>query len=356
MKQEMDIRFSKRNLLKGFIGASFLSLTKPVWALRPKTKIKKEGSYRICFGSCNLEYKDQSHWSAILKQNPDQYFFLGDTIYADTRDIAVMQRKYKRLGDNPHFKKFRESISCEAIWDDHDFGEDGANRTYPLKEESQREFLKFFNVPTSDQRHHQEGIYHTKEYSKGRIKVYFLDCRYFRDEEKGKKHSLLGEAQWQWLEEEFANSRAQVNLIVSPIGVLLNRLFVTEDWAEYPRDKDRLLELIGKYDVSGAFFLSGDKHFGATIKRNWDRNGERVKYYEFQSSGLTHVPSKGLNRMIKLFYGRKNVMVERNFATIDFDFSGDHPHMFWEINSLESSKKVRRRLSLNRNGLWVMVD
>ncbi len=354
MNQGCDFKLSKRSLLKGILGTGVSLLARPTMAFNPQRRSSDQ--YRISFGSCNLEFRDQSHWSAILKKNPDLWFFLGDNIYADTRDLSVMKNKYAKLGNNPHFKKFRESVSCEAIWDDHDFGEDGANRTYPLKVESQKEFLKFFNVPKSDPRHQQEGIYHTKEYSDGRIKVYFLDCRYFRDEDKGKKYSLLGETQWQWLEEEFAKSQAQINLIVSPIGVLLNRLFVTEDWAEFPTDKNRLFELIGKYDLSGTFFLSGDKHFGAAIKRNWDRNGERVKYYEFQSSGLTHVPSKKVSNLVKIFYGRKNVLVEKNFATIDFDFSGEHPHMTWEVSSLESDAKLTRRLSLNNNGLWVMVE
>ncbi len=350
-----NLKISKRSFFKGVLGAGLGMVANPTLAFDPK-HVSDSDQLRICFGSCNLQFRDQSHWSTILRKRPDHYFFLGDNIYADTRDLDVMKKKYHQLGSNPHFSNFVENVSCEAIWDDHDFGEDGATREYPHKEESQKIFLDFFNIPETDPRHDQEGIYHTKEYSDGRIKVYFLDCRYFRDPDKGKKHTLLGEEQFQWLEDEFSKSRAQINIIVSPIGVLLNRFFVTEDWAEFPRDKERLFDLIARYNLSGTFFLSGDKHFGATIKRNWDRGGEKVKYYEFQSSGLTHTPGKAIQKAIKLLYGRKNVIVERNFATMDFDFSGDHPHMTWEIQSLESSKKLRRRLSLNNNGLWVMVE
>lgn len=357
MSQNDEIRFNKRDMLKGFLGAGVALVTKPSLAFHARSKGRiQSDNFRVCFGSCNLHFRPQDHWQEIMKKGPDQWFFLGDNIYGDTRDIETLKKKYRTLDNNPYFAKFKKTVPYEAIWDDHDFGEDGADRTYPLKKESQKAFLDFFNIPKSDSRHHQEGIYNSKTYSDGRIKVYFLDCRYFRDPKKGKDYTLLGEAQWQWLEEEFAQSRAQVNLIVSPIGVLLNRLFVTEDWAEYPNEKDRLLELVAKYDLSGTFFLSGDKHFGAAIKRKWNRNGKRVRYYEFQSSGLTHSPSKSLRKLIKVFYGRKNVLVEKNFATIDFDFTEKYAQMFWEVKSLESSKTLRRSFYLNSIGHWVMRD
>ncbi len=350
--------FTKRTFFKGFLGAGLTLLTRPSMALatnRDNYKLERD-HLRICFGSCNLQFRDQSHWSSILKKRPDHYFFLGDNIYADTRDVNIIHKKYAQLDRDSHFKNFKKNTSIEAIWDDHDYGEDGADRTYPLKKESQQIFLDFFNVSADDPRREQGGIYHTKEYNDGRVKVYFLDCRYFRDSKKGKKHTLLGEKQFQWLEDEFSKSRALVNIIVSPIGVLLNRFFVTEDWAEYPRDKERLFKLIARYDLSGTFFLSGDKHFGAAIKRNWDRGGERVRYYEFQSSGLTHVPGKSVRKAIKLLYGRKNVVVERNFATMDFDFTEKYPQMFWEIQSLDSSKKLRRKFYLDEQGLWQLID
>lgn len=353
------MKFSKRSFFKGVLGTGLAAVAKPTMALSSHaathTLKTNPDHLRISFGSCNLHYEDQSFWNRIAAKRPDYFFFIGDNIYANTRDMKMMAKQYRYLKNNAHYKKFVTNIRHEAIWDDHDMGEDGANRTYPHKDESQRLFLDFFNIPEDDPRRRQKGIYHTKEYSDGRIKVYFLDCRYYRDEKKGRKQTLLGEKQFQWLEDEMSKSKAQVNIIVSSIGVLLNRMFVTEDWAEFPADKERLMNLIARYDLSGAFFLSGDKHFGASIHRHWGRNGDRVKYYELQSSGFTHTPRHNLHGIIKILYGFKNVVVEKNFATMDFDFSKGAPRMQWTIQSLETKRVVRRRFCLERNGLWKML-
>lgn len=354
-----NMKFSKRSFFKGILGAGLSAVATPSLALSSRIAGSEgagnEDHLRISFGSCNYQHKNQSHWKQIAARKPDYFFFIGDNIYANTRDMKVMAKKYRLLKTNYHYNKFVTQFRHEAIWDDHDMGEDGANSTYPHKDESQQQFLDFFNIPEDDPRRRQKGIYHTKEYSNGRIKVYFLDCRYYRDAKKGRKHTLLGEQQFQWLEDEMSKSQAQINIIVSSIGVLLNRMFVTEDWAEFPRDKERLLDLIARYQLSGAFFLSGDKHFGASIHRHWKRNNNRVEYYELQSSGFTHTARRSLYGVIKLLYGKKNVVVERNFATMNFDFSKQSPEMQWEIESLDTKRVVRRRFRLASGGLWQML-
>ena len=51
----------------------------------------------LAFGSCIKEHKKQKIWQQIKKDNPDLFIFLGDNIYADTEDMAVMKAKYKKL-------------------------------------------------------------------------------------------------------------------------------------------------------------------------------------------------------------------------------------------------------------------
>lgn len=349
-------KISKRSFFKGLVGAGVGLMTPKSFASPSLKERKKTDHLRICFGSCNNQSRSQSYWDQIAKVSPDHWFFLGDNIYADTRDLNVMEEKYARLKNNPYYSDFTSQVSIEGIWDDHDFGEDGSHKGYPYKVESQQYFLDFMDVPLSDRRRSQEGIYYTKEFSEGRIKTYFLDCRYHKDEKKGSDRDLLGETQWQWLESEFASSTSDINIIVSPIGVLLNRLFVTEDWAEYSGDKKRLFKLIAKYDLKGTFFLSGDKHFGAFIKRDWDRSGRDVDYFEFQSSGLTHTAGSSVLNLVKLFYGKKNVLAKRNFAIMDFDFSNSNPQMTWTLKSLEDSKEKTRRFELDSKGLWKRIS
>lgn len=340
----MEDALSKRDFLKT------LALT----ALSPVAFAKRKNnteSFRFCFGSCNFHWANQSHWKTIAKENPDLWVWLGDNIYGDTTNMRSMQGKYQQLL-NSEYGAFQRQFPVDGLWDDHDFGTNNGNRTYSMKKESQELHLDFLGVAKSDERRKREGIYHSREELGGKIKFYFLDCRTFKSENTGRGEDFLGEAQWQWLEEEFASSQAEINIIASPIGVLLNRLFVTEDWAEYPDDKSRLLELVAKYDLSGTFFLSGDKHFGATLSRSWSRGFRRVRYPEFQSSGLTHLLKEDARTPVKIMYGRKNVLIEKNFASVDFVKDSKGWKMNWTLHSLESEKKLKRSFQLSSDGLW----
>ena len=53
---------------------------------------------RIAFGSCAKQSKEQPIWDAINAAKPDLFIFLGDNIYADTRDPKVMADKYAHAG------------------------------------------------------------------------------------------------------------------------------------------------------------------------------------------------------------------------------------------------------------------
>ncbi len=359
------MKISKRFFLKGLL--SLPMATKAFGITKDSTKdlakereAKEEGrrdKLRLCFGSCNHQSGPQSFWPIIAEQNPDSWFWLGDNIYGDSEDPSVLKGKYRRILEGP-YRKFFSRFKVEGIWDDHDYGQNGGDWEYPSKIESQKLLLDFLGVDEEDERRHREGVYYSRIFSVGRksVKVYFLDCRYFKDASSGEDDALLGQAQWQWLENEIATSTAEVNLFVSPIGVLLNRLFVTEDWYEYSAERRRLLDLIGKHDLSGTFFLSGDKHFGAAIKRSSKRIGKKkVDYYEFQSSGLTHGLRKELNIPVKTTYGRKNVVTTRNFGQIDFLEVKGHLHMIWTLHSLtDKNLKVIRNFQLDER-LWRML-
>ena len=349
-------RVSKRSFLKGLCSLPLLSFAggakaSESWQSAIGKALGRKQDFRVCFGSCHFHEAPQTHWKKIYRRRPDLWLWLGDNIYGDTRDIKELEAKYQTVLDGP-YGEFRKKVPVDGIWDDHDFGEDGANSSYPLKKESQDLHLNFLGVPEVSTRREQEGIYHTREILNGAVKYYFLDTRYFKDTEKGRGHSLLGETQWQWLEQEMATSQAKVNIFVTPIGFLLNRLFVTEDWAEYLDDKERLLKLIGLYNLSGAFFMSGDKHFGSFIKRSWDRMGEDVDYFEFQSSGLTHVAPDFQLKAVRKLYGKRNTVIQKNFGQIDFYQEGDHFFMVWTLYSLESLRRLSRVFYLDKNGLW----
>ena len=62
---------------------------------------------RIAFGSCCHQDKPKPILNAVLATKPEFFLFLGDNIYGDTEDMAVMREKYRRLDADAGFAALR---------------------------------------------------------------------------------------------------------------------------------------------------------------------------------------------------------------------------------------------------------
>lgn len=240
---------------------------------------------RIAFGSCNRSDLPQPLWTPILKTQPDLWVWTGDIVYGDTQDMAILAEKYARQGANPGYRALVSNVPVIGTWDDHDFGANDGGGEYPMKAQSQQLLLDFLGVGANDPRRLREGVY--SSYVLGelprQIKVILLDVRYHR-EKAGPDADILGEAQWNWLENELGNSQAQLNLIVSGTQVLPEQ-HEWERWAAYPRARARLLQLIADSRKDGVILLSGDRHFAEFMVH---RQKDLYPLYEVTASGLTH--------------------------------------------------------------------
>ena len=180
-----------------------------------------------------------------------------------------------------------------GTWDDHDFGENNAGKYYKHKATSEAAFLDFFDIAQDDPRRHRDGIYSSYDFEKEniKIKVLLLDTRYFRDNpiinnEKylpNMKGSILGQAQWTWLESELSNSDADVHIFASGIQAIPTE-HRFEKWNNFPNERQKLFTLITKKNVARPIIISGDRHIGeiSKIKHN------KSSIYEITSSSLTH--------------------------------------------------------------------
>lgn len=137
---------------------------------------------RIAFGACAKQDQPQPIWDAIVALQPQRFVFLGDNIHGDTEDMAVLKAKYDLLGNQPGYRKLKQTCPVLATWDDHDYGGNDAGVEYPKKRESQQLFLDFFDVPKDDSRRQQEGVHssHLLGPPGKRIHLILLDSRYFR--------------------------------------------------------------------------------------------------------------------------------------------------------------------------------
>jgi alkaline phosphatase D len=323
---------------------------------------------RIAFGSCADQDKPQPIWDAILAAEPDLYIGLGDNIYGDTRDMAVLAAKYAKLAEIPGFRRLRERVPMIATWDDHDFGENDAGADYPMKRESQRLFCDFWGEPADSIRRQRDGIYTSVTLGPAgqRVQIVLPDLRFNRSpmtrngmddatyrawakarvdagQDAGGYYlrnpahdaSMLGEAQWRWLEQVLGEP-AEFRIFASSLQVLAD-FPGWEAWANFPRDLARLIEAIRRTRAEGLVMISGDTHY-AELSR-LDMN---VPYplWDLTSSGLTEVwgvPTPNANRV-------SEQLNEANFGLIEIDW--DAPRgIHLQIRDAAGRVRIERELA-----------
>jgi len=266
---------------------------------------------RIAFGSCNNQDLPQPLWVTIAAFNPQLWIWLGDNIYGDSEDMAVLSAKWDRQKSSPEYRKLTCPVT--GTWDDHDFGVNDGGKDYLMKAASQRLFLKFLDVPADDPRWSQEGIYSAQTFgpSGEQVAVILLDVRTFRDKPKT-DGDILGETQWAWLEKTLTDSRAQIHLIASGSQVLPTE-HRFEKWSDYPKSRARILALLDKYKTAAPVFLTGDRHHAEISLLN-----SPGPVHEITASSLTHSRKGNASEPNALRVGA--VFTDNNFGTITIDW------------------------------------
>jgi alkaline phosphatase D len=301
----------------------------------------------IAFGSCARQSAPQPIWNAVLRNSPDLFVFLGDNIYADTTDPHELRAQYGVLDAQPGFRRLRATTPVIATWDDHDYGQNDAGAENPIKDASKEIFLDFWGEPAASNRRNQEGgIY--ADYAMGpegrRVQILLLDTRWDRtplaripdvDYQRKKADGsgpyapdddlaarLLGEAQWQWLEQAL-RAPADLRLIATSIPFLQEGTG-WETWENFPHEKQRMLALVEGREESGILFITGDTHRAQFSRVELDST--RV-LWEVDSSGLTE--EAALVAPDRSRYG--DFYVGDNFGLIRIDWMAADPVVHFEI-------------------------
>ncbi len=308
------------------------------------------GVFRIAFGSCNKQWKPNYMWRAIVNCKPDLWIWLGDSIDAATEDMGYLRSQYEKQKKNPGYAELRKRCPIIGTWDDNDYGMKNGTRHYVKKIESQQLFLDFIDEPKDSPRRKQEGVYASYVYGKpgNRIKIILLDLRYNADE-PGSESDLLGEKQWQWLEYELRDSRDDIVLLGSSIQMLSHE-HPYEHWNNYPKSRERMLQLLTAVKPKLTIILSGDRHLAEISK--WDDPRLPYPLYDVTSSGLTHhvdyfyhlracfSPEKNRYRAAKLF-------CEKNFSVIDIGLSKTYSTVDLQIRDQENAIQRKMHVALN---------
>lgn len=301
---------------------------------------------RIAFGSCANQTKPCPIWEVMADYRPQLTLLLGDNVYADQLNgrmqPATPERivaAYAVLQADPGFTQLRSQTQLMATWDDHDYGANDAGRDWVHKEASAQAFHDFLGTPPEAAVRHQAGVYQARVFGPPgkRVQVIMLDTRFFRSDlpqaetpkpgfrarpylpQTGPNAQLLGDMQWQWLEQQLREP-AEVRLIGSSIQVLSDE-HPFEMWANFPDERERLYDLLRQTEASGVVLLSGDRHLGEI---SLDANAISYPLYDLTASGLNQgyqgwrLPEPNGKRFAGLPFGN-------HFGTIEIDWDSTDP-------------------------------
>lgn len=312
---------------------ALVALLSPLFMPNPSRA--EEPISRIAFGSCADQRKSQPIWNAVIAADPDLFVFLGDNVYADTEDMDEMRTAYSMLAKHEGFKKLRSACPIFATWDDHDYGVNDGGAEYPMREGAEEVFHEFFATPETAPSRNRPGIYDSHLFGpEGQcLQLIILDTRYFRgplvplperapegpyDINSDPTATILGVAQWQWLEEELAKP-ADFRILATSIQ-FLPQDHRWERWENFPNERKRLLNLLANKKTGPVLFVSGDRHMGELMRLSTDDpNSPGFPVYEMTTSGLTNAGGGAAGEKNRHRISPTNFQ-KRNFGTVSIDW------------------------------------
>ncbi|KAH8098954.1 PhoD-like phosphatase [Aureococcus anophagefferens] len=237
----------------------------------------------------------QPYWDAVHRYGPDLLILAGDNVYGDceTPGCPELAFAYRNLTTKPSFVGAAAAIPMVFAWDDHDFGlnDGGAANPYLAHARS-------CSCPSRRARATAAvapGTYTSYAFGAGdrRVQIVILDTRSFRSDFSLDSNAtnatgpyaprpdgfMLGDLQWQWLEDRLREPAA-LRLLVSSIQIVADG-HAFECWRMIPRERERLYAVLAARRGGAVIGLSGDRHKGGAYRT---LDGFR----EFTASSFTH--------------------------------------------------------------------
>ena len=340
-----------------------LGAQSPVGQSRTAPAAHAMASARLGFVSCS--HWERGYFSAyrhLAAERPDLVFFLGDYIYdnsfaADSGKVvrahgagnavslSDYRNRYALYKTDPDLQALHAAAPCVATWDDHEVQNDYANRWSQDPKIAVAQFLQqrtaayqayYEHMPlraSSLPRGPDMRIYRRLDY--GRLaRLHVLDGRQYRSEQpcvlpngshqghiatnlcsdlRDPARTMLGWQQEAWLDQGFAQSKAQWNLIAQDLLVapLAQRDLTnhkpgrwTDGWDGYMANRTRMLASIERNRVKNPVFWAGDIHsFWVTdLHAEAEKPDSPVVATEFVGSSVTSdgPPYEAFNKILPL--------------------------------------------------------
>ncbi len=238
---------------------------------------------RFLVGSCLSDSHAFEHirnkiWDQMLTHGADFLILLGDQVYVDDFDF-VSRRKatefdiWTRYIDSfrkiPLFQN-RNLIPILAVWDDHDYGSNNADKNFPSKKAALKVFSAFFGgQPVQDVYEvSKKGVYFS--FNGFGQKFLLMDNRYFRESGKKKMYGQWGKVQHEWFREQLKKTKTPLWLgnggqffkkakfiqLKNGFKKQINESFVDDQSTHF---ENLIMDI--KKASRPVVFLSGDSHY-----------------------------------------------------------------------------------------------
>lgn len=296
--------------------------TQPIWKWRPDPP----PTYTIALGSCfyvNEEGFERSTgnygsdyeiMTAIRTKRPDFMLWLGDNTYLrepDWNSRAGILHRYTHTRSLPELQPLLASTAHYAIWDDHDYGPNDADRSWWGKYNTLEAFRLFWCNPSYGVMD-RPGI--TTSFEAGDVQFFLLDDRYYRaaNNRKDGERTILGNDQIEWLIDALSSSTATFKIVAVGSQFLTDNVR-KECFARMPEERRKIIDMITHNGIKGVLFVSGDIHAAELSKLD---RPDTYPLYEFTCSSLTAGANAGINEQSNAFRVPGTAVGQHNFGTV----------------------------------------
>jgi alkaline phosphatase D len=326
--------------------------TQPLWQFRTDPP-----EFAVAVGSCAYLSDrfsrpgrpwgaDYGIFDAIAAQAPDLMLWMGDNVYfraPEWTSLEGMSGRYRAYRAAPALRQLLRATAHVAIWDDHDFGPNDTDGSFPLKGAALEAFKRYWANPSYGLPG-VPGIFGLVTW--GDADFFLLDNRFHRYPNaypQTPEKSMFGRAQFEWLKQALVASQATFKIVVAG-GQFWNARNRFESFFNYPAESRALAEWLVERRIDGVLFLSGDRHFAELLRR--ERPGT-YPLYEFTSSPLTSRPFRNLpaEEYENPDAVPGTIVTERNFGMLRFAGPRGGRSVTLELYASDGRVLWRRRLA-----------
>lgn len=287
--------------------------------------------------------------NSIYKKKPDFLLWLGDNWYyreADWDSWTGIIHRITHTRSLPELQSVLGSMHHYSIWDDHDYGPNDSDRGFWNKDNTLAAFKLFIPNPSFGI-NGKPGI--TTFFQWGDVDFFLMDNRFYKTPNFRKtdsKRGILGDEQIEWLIDNLSKSTAPFKFVVIG-GQVLNPVEkkYLETYANYPEEKENLLNMILKEGIEGVIFLDGDRHHSEITKL--EREGT-YPLYDFTISSFTAGVSPGKDEQ-NILRIPGTLSDQHNFAI--FNISGQRNNRILKCTDYDKDGNVLWEYSINENEL-----